>query len=230
MNAPYILALDSASEKCSVAIAKGAQCLYEIVEHTPSMASERLVSMTQECLAKSGVSLNQMNYLVATKGPGSFTGLRINLSIAQGFLIALKNLTPIAFDSFAYYHYRAQKQVESFDYNIVLLDAYRAGAYVSVKNSTNSDMLPASILNEQELCVLLENIPANNIILISGNCVHKFYVHIKHLANLIILPRYNYTRAKILCQMALIAINNNSFDTSLAPYYIAPVNAKIPLK
>ena len=225
---PYILALDSASEKCSVAISKGPNNLYEIIEHKSSMASEYLVQMTENCLAKANISLNQVNYLVVTKGPGSFTGLRIALSIAQGFLIALKSTIPIVFDSFQYYHYRASKQVAYFDYNVVVLDAYRAGAYVSINDCNGNPLFPPQIYTSPELLEILRSITKDKIIIVSGNCIEKFYDEAKHHKNIIILPRFIYTRAKILCEMAFSAVQNNEFNSVIEPYYIAPVNAKLP--
>ena len=78
-----ILALDTSTEHCSVALLAGGEVLQRL-EHAGQRHSERLLPMVQALLAESGLPLTALEGLACTVGPGSFTGLRIATSVAQG--------------------------------------------------------------------------------------------------------------------------------------------------
>lgn len=78
-----ILAIDSATEFCSVAFSDGQQIISR-GEELPRRHSQALLPYVDEVLAEAGVSLSQLDAIVVSQGPGSFTGVRIAASIAQG--------------------------------------------------------------------------------------------------------------------------------------------------
>ncbi|CFQ28166.1 tRNA (adenosine(37)-N6)-threonylcarbamoyltransferase complex dimerization subunit type 1 TsaB [Yersinia bercovieri] len=81
-----ILAIDTATEACSVALWNNGevQALFELCprEHT-----QRILPLVQQVLAESGLSLGQLDALAFGRGPGSFTGVRIGIGIAQGLAL-----------------------------------------------------------------------------------------------------------------------------------------------
>lgn len=81
-----ILAVDTATEACSVALSNGdnVNALFEICprEHT-----QRILPMVQTLLQQQNVSLNELDVLAYGRGPGSFTGVRIGIGIAQGLAL-----------------------------------------------------------------------------------------------------------------------------------------------
>ncbi|OTA15671.1 tRNA threonylcarbamoyladenosine biosynthesis protein TsaB [Xenorhabdus vietnamensis] len=81
-----ILAIDTATEACSVALwNEGAvEALFEI---SPREHTQRILPMVQDVLSKSDVSLQQLDALAFGRGPGSFTGVRIGVGIAQGLAL-----------------------------------------------------------------------------------------------------------------------------------------------
>ena len=78
-----ILAIDTATEACSVALLKNDQVTahFELCarEHT-----QRILPMVQALLLQGETTLNELDALAFGKGPGSFTGVRIGTGIAQG--------------------------------------------------------------------------------------------------------------------------------------------------
>ncbi|MFT6386652.1 MAG: tRNA threonylcarbamoyladenosine biosynthesis protein TsaB [Cellvibrionaceae bacterium] len=80
---PKILAIDTSSDVCSVALTNAGLIKEETVvaarEHT-----QRLLPMVDSVLSQSGICLKDLDAIAVANGPGSFTGLRIGLSIAQG--------------------------------------------------------------------------------------------------------------------------------------------------
>jgi len=77
------LALDTSTEACSVALSHNGQIL-ALDEVCPQQHSKRILPMVQQVLADASVSLNQLSGIVFGRGPGSFTGVRIGVSVAQG--------------------------------------------------------------------------------------------------------------------------------------------------
>jgi tRNA threonylcarbamoyladenosine biosynthesis protein TsaB len=78
-----ILALDTAGQGCSVALlANGA--VIERLETEPRRHAASLLPMVEACLAEAGLALADLDAVAFGRGPGSFTGLRIATSVAQG--------------------------------------------------------------------------------------------------------------------------------------------------
>lgn len=77
------LALDTSTEACSVALALDDQIL-ALDEVCPQQHSKRILPMVQQLLADAGISLHQLDGIIFGRGPGSFTGVRIGVSVAQG--------------------------------------------------------------------------------------------------------------------------------------------------
>ena len=77
-----LLALDTSTEACSVALALDGD-IVERFEIEPRHG-ERLLSMVQELMAACGVALTQFDAIAFGRGPGSFTSLRIGAGVAQG--------------------------------------------------------------------------------------------------------------------------------------------------
>ncbi|MGY3569219.1 tRNA (adenosine(37)-N6)-threonylcarbamoyltransferase complex dimerization subunit type 1 TsaB [Vibrio sp. SCSIO 43135] len=78
-----ILALDTATENCSVALMVGDK-LYVRSEVAPRDHTKKVLPMVDEVLKEAGVTLADLDALAFGRGPGSFTGVRIGIGIAQG--------------------------------------------------------------------------------------------------------------------------------------------------
>jgi tRNA threonylcarbamoyladenosine biosynthesis protein TsaB len=78
-----ILALDTATEACSVALGIGDRTLERYVELERGHAGE-ILPMVDSVLAEAGIGLAQLDALAFGRGPGGFTGVRLAASVAQG--------------------------------------------------------------------------------------------------------------------------------------------------
>jgi tRNA threonylcarbamoyladenosine biosynthesis protein TsaB len=78
-----ILALDAATEACSVALLVNGAFISRTVESGKSTAV-KILSLAEEVMAEAQVSLSMLDGLAASIGPGSFTGVRISVAVAQG--------------------------------------------------------------------------------------------------------------------------------------------------
>lgn len=80
---PWILAFDTSTEFCSVALGDGTRTLFRH-EHTGARSSGRVLPAAGELLAEAGIRLVDCAAIAFGAGPGSFTGLRTSCGVAQG--------------------------------------------------------------------------------------------------------------------------------------------------
>ncbi|MGO3800463.1 MAG: tRNA (adenosine(37)-N6)-threonylcarbamoyltransferase complex dimerization subunit type 1 TsaB, partial [Vibrio casei] len=78
-----ILALDTSTENCSVALMINDQ-MFTRSEVAPRDHTKKILPMVDEVLKEAGISLHDLDALAFGRGPGSFTGVRIGIGIAQG--------------------------------------------------------------------------------------------------------------------------------------------------
>lgn len=78
-----ILAIDTATEACSVALLDNGTT-HAHFELCPREHTQRILPMVRDMLNQAGVSLSDIDALAFGRGPGSFTGVRIGIGIAQG--------------------------------------------------------------------------------------------------------------------------------------------------
>ena len=85
------LAIDTSSNACSVAVAVGEIIVEKHViaarEHT-----KMLIPMIQEVLGETNMTLEDLDAIILGNGPGSFIGIRIGASVAQGLAYGAKKL------------------------------------------------------------------------------------------------------------------------------------------
>lgn len=77
------LALDASTEACSVALQVNGK-IFSRFELCPQSHSLRLLPMIDDVLQEAGIKLAALDGLIFGQGPGSFTGVRIGVGVAQG--------------------------------------------------------------------------------------------------------------------------------------------------
>lgn len=101
-----IFALDTATEACSVALLYNG-CVSVLNEISPRTHTQSILPMVDELLSNANISLNEVDFLAFGRGPGSFTGVRVAASVAQGLamganlpVIAVSNLKTMAEEAY----------------------------------------------------------------------------------------------------------------------------------
>lgn len=84
-----ILCLDTATTVCSVALGKDGLATHLQETTIPNVHSSHIIPFIEELLAEADMGLPQVDALAVSKGPGSYTGLRIGISTAKGLCFAL---------------------------------------------------------------------------------------------------------------------------------------------
>jgi tRNA threonylcarbamoyladenosine biosynthesis protein TsaB len=133
----YILNIETATKNCSVSIAKNGQtiALQELNDGKYSHA-EKLHEFMGIVLEKANIEFKDLNAVAVSKGPGSYTGLRIGVSAAKGICFALE-IPLIATDTL-----KALAMTVTIEngIKIPLLDARRMEVYSSVFTEKNEQI------------------------------------------------------------------------------------------
>lgn len=224
-----ILALDTANNSASVAISDDDKILAYKEELRPGMQAETILPMIESALKSAGLVYSDINYLAVTNGPGSFTGIRIGLSVAKGILFA-SNIQGIAVSNFEFSYYRAIGQIKNYDKIFIFLNAYRGQLYGQIFDRNNDVSSPMLIEYDIAIELLKSELskPQQGSIVCAGSGLALLYSQIQYLPNLIILPRFTRVKALHLCKyvhskLLLKQPVNNIID----PLYVRPHDAKI---
>lgn len=87
-----LLAIDTALDACSVAVLDGEGASARLTEASEVLRrghAERLMGMIGEVTAEASIAFSELDRVVVTVGPGSFTGLRVGLSAARGIALVV---------------------------------------------------------------------------------------------------------------------------------------------
>lgn len=106
-----LLALDTSTESASVALGRlSPSGVWQVIERTASGGpgqGEQVLVQVREVLAEAGLALTDLNALAFARGPGSFTGVRLATSVAQGLaygaglgVVPISTLRAVAFEAF----------------------------------------------------------------------------------------------------------------------------------
>lgn len=83
-----LLALETSTEACSVALVRGEQIVARS-EIAPRRHAELILPMADALLAEAGLNRHALDCIAVGRGPGAFTGVRLGISLAQGMALAL---------------------------------------------------------------------------------------------------------------------------------------------
>lgn len=84
-----ILNLETATQVCSVVLAKDGVLLAKRELNEKNVHAEVLTLFVEEVVAEAGLKLQDLDAVAVSKGPGSYTGLRISVSTAKGLCYGL---------------------------------------------------------------------------------------------------------------------------------------------
>ena len=78
-----LLAIETSTETCSVALAINGEVL-EYYQHAPRQHAELLLPWVEQLFAEAGIGFGSLDAIAFSRGPGSFTSLRIGIGVVQG--------------------------------------------------------------------------------------------------------------------------------------------------
>jgi tRNA threonylcarbamoyladenosine biosynthesis protein TsaB len=228
-----ILNIETSTEVCSVSLAKDGMLLFK-KESIEGMNHSRLLTVfIEDLFSENDIQINTIDAVAVSKGPGSYTGLRIGVSVAKGLCYGL-NIPLISINSLEILASFAARNLAGFGLPInasavlfcPMIDARRMEVYTALYNSKGEEIRPVSaeIINENFLSEFLEN----QKILFFGNGAEKCKNMINHQNALFEGPLT--TSAEFMQITAEEKFKNQEFENVayFEPFYLKNFVATIP--
>jgi tRNA threonylcarbamoyladenosine biosynthesis protein TsaB len=173
-----ILNIETSTEVCSVSLSQNGQTLFK-KESLEGLNHSRVLTVFIEALfQENNIKARMLDAVAVSKGPGSYTGLRIGVSVAKGLCYGL-NIPLISVNSLEilgnYTAQNSEKYIVQNDKKSALfcpmIDARRMEVYTALYNSKGEEIrqVSAEIIDENFLSDLL----GNHKILFFGNGADK---------------------------------------------------------
>lgn len=210
----FILNIETATKNCSVSIAKNGETILckEIVEEGYSHA-EKLHVFIEEIIAEAKISVQDLDAIAVSQGPGSYTGLRIGVSAAKGLCFAL-NIPLIAVDTLQ----TLASQAKVSDGKIIpMLDARRMEVYSEIFNA-NLEIereIQAEVIDENSFAAFTETI------YFVGDCAEKCK-QVLTKENFVFLEDIKYPSASAMSKISFDKYQkSDTVDVAyFEPYYL----------
>lgn len=127
----FILSIETATGVCSVAIHRQNECIVELISREERSHSEKLPSLISNALNDSELKFDDLTAVAISKGPGSYTGLRIGVSMAKGIAFA-NNLPLISVNTLKAMALKGTELLEENELICPMIDARRSEVYCLV--------------------------------------------------------------------------------------------------
>ena len=221
-----ILAVDTATKSCSVAIIEAGSLSAELTTLKNQTHSKHLMELIHNGLGMSGFSAADLDGLAVTIGPGSFTGLRIGVSTIKGLAHALdKPVVGISsLDALAW-------QCADRSYLICpLLDARKGEVYSATYRFENDTLTQKSLENATAPEAAVEGLKEPCVFIGSGAQLYRRNITnvLGNLANF--APEdQNIIRASSVgfLSMEKFKTHDTSEAAGLVPHYIRKSDAEL---
>ncbi len=155
-----LLAIETTTSVCSVALFQGRIQLDEVTEVTNRRHNEMLPDKVRKVIDANGLRSADIDVVAVSIGPGSFTGLRVGLSFAKGFALGVgAAVVPVmTLDGLAHriYVHINNRLGSGSDYRLCPLTVARRGeVFGRLYKHNKGDLLPESdpfLADAEELC------------------------------------------------------------------------------
>lgn len=138
----YILQIDTATELCSVSMSFNGKTIGIIEAQEPNIHASKLTVFIDQLLKDVNITYQDLAAICVSKGPGSYTGLRIGVSTAKGLCYAL-DIPLLAINTLEMMYEGATKyDLGQNTLYAPMLDARRMEVYLEVYNASGKLIVP----------------------------------------------------------------------------------------
>ena len=209
----YILQIETSTTNCSVAISKNGETIALKEVSNGYSHAENLHVFVKDALAENKLDYSDLDAIAVSKGPGSYTGLRIGVSTAKGLCFSL-DIPLIAIETLEVLAHQINMDQ---GFIVPMIDARRMEAYTKVFDANFNEVraIEAQILDNQSFDVFLKQ----GKITFVGNKTEKTQEVIQHENAMFInsLPS-----AKEMSSLAYDKYKKNDIEdvAYFEPYYL----------
>ncbi len=225
-----VLSVDSSSKVATVAILKDDVLLGEYILNDKREHSVILMTLIENLLKECNLTIDDIDGYVVSKGPGSFTGLRIGMATVKG--MSFGNNKP----------YISISSLDALAYNLIsfngiicpIMDALRENVYTALYKNNNDSLekiMDYTALDIDELVNLLKSKNEEVIFVGDGLYKHKKYICDNFPKAHFAPVHLNIIRASSLGELGLNLLRNGICDDSnSAPIYLKKPQAERELE
>jgi tRNA threonylcarbamoyladenosine biosynthesis protein TsaB len=230
---PLILHIETATNVCSVAISKGEKVLAARESAEDRSHGTLLTVFIEEVLEEAGIKTKDLDAVAVSKGPGSYTGLRIGVSVTKGIayaqcipVIGIITLQSMTLTALEYQEVRQLKQAHPDLLFCPMIDARRMEVFSAIYDASLKETAPVSaiIVEEGGFNTVLDQHP----VLFFGNGADKVRDTLQH-ENAHFIKGLGPS-SKQMVPLALKAFKNKHFEDTayFEPFYLKDFIATIP--
>lgn len=222
-----ILSIDTATESATCAVLDNKKLLGEIVFNYKKQHSVILMEIIDSLLKNLKLDITNIDGFVVSKGPGSFTGLRIGAAAVKGLsqgtnkpFVGISTLDSLAYNM-------------AYTPGIIcpIIDALRGNVYTSLYEFENEDLILKTdymVISIEELIKLIKEKAQPVCFLGDGVLLYKDILK-ENIDNVSFAPvNLNVSRASSLGELGMKKLEKNIFDDlfTFAPFYLRKSQAE----
>lgn len=219
-----ILCIETATKICSVALCHNGDLIVKKESSEEKSHAALLTVFIEDILKRAGIKAASLDAVAVSKGPGSYTGLRIGVSAAKGIAYAAEiPLIAVPTPELMYHGVRASGE---YDYYCPMIDARRMEVYTAVYDNKGNEIksISAEIVRENTF----DDILSRGRVLFFGDGAEKCSKIVNHPSAF-----FNESfriSSEYMCKPALEAFNNKNFEdvAYFEPFYLKDFIATIP--
>jgi len=220
----FILCIETATSVCSVALAQEGKLLAYREEKGKNSHSNVITLFIDEVINQAGILKEQIDAVAVSKGPGSYTGLRIGVSTAKGLcyalekpLISVSTLQAMAFGCSKQLMDKKQKVKEALF--CPMIDARRMEVYSALFSDNNEHVreIQAEIIDTDSYSEYLNN----QFVLFFGDGSEKCKPFLMQNPHAKFIDDF-YPSAKFMTEITERKYNNDKFEdiAYFEPFYL----------
>jgi tRNA threonylcarbamoyladenosine biosynthesis protein TsaB len=219
-----ILAIETATDVCSVALGMDGEVLVSKTARDRNVHSTHLGHFIREVLEEAGEKIKDMDAVAVSKGPGSFTGLRIGVSMAKGITWGL-DLPLISVGTLQALAYSFTGTTDDHTFLCPVVDARNNEFYFAVYDHLMQEVLPVQAgLIEMKA---FEQLDQGRHIVFFGDGIEKIKDELKIIPNAVVMENILPDAVNLIAP-AVQKYNNRDFEnlSTFEPYYLRDFKAR----
>jgi len=221
-----ILCIETATKICSVSLCHNGDLIDKKESSEEKSHASLLTVFIEDILKRADTEADSLDAVAVSKGPGSYTGLRIGVSAAKG--IAYAAGIPLIAVSTTKLMYHGGRTIGEYDYYCPMIDARRMEVYTAVYDKKGNEIksINAEIITKNSFANLLDK----GTMLFFGDGAAKCRNIVNHPSAF--FDESFRISSEYMCKPVLEAFNNKNFEdvAYFEPFYLKDFIPTIPRK
>ena len=205
----YILSIDT-TYYTSASLSIDERIIGYAKDHRRESQCENVAAIVRNVLASCAVKVSDLEAVIVTTGPGSFTGIRVGISCANAIKLANPEVKLLGVSNFDLIRSKCLRQVKNFDHMLIIVHSCRNQCFVESSGKVEA-------LTYEEIPSRVSKLTGQ--VIVAGDGVLHCYENLTKLDGVTALPRFIRADAKNISLMSSELINKEESDTATPFYY-----------